>query len=460
MRVTRKVLAFIVGFTMLTVVFPPIQPNDAQRLKQLPQSPVFAGRYIAALSDGDFLASTYHDGKLPNNHATNTDKLSIINLPLNGNQEVIAQISASNSVTGPPYAMALTPDGRTAFVVETLKPMPSGATRREQLLPGQQLVELDLSNPHQPMRRSRIAIAPKPETIDVHPNGDLLAISTQTLGKEIILIPIQKGILGQPVEFSLRQIGIQPDPTRFQAGMYVSQVQWHPSGRYLAANLDYRDEIAFYEVQRDCGGNPKLISWGRPVKVGKDPFSGQFTPDGRFYLTSNWGRNFGEQVKTLEQRLPEARGTVSVIRLAEPRTSGSRVQHRVVSNATTDISPESLVISPNGSQVVTVNMRGTLFPPNSPRFSRQSSLSLLTLNHKSGQLNKISDYPFEGILPESAAFDTSGNYLAVTVYDYFTSKPEGGIEVWQFLQKPKPALQRTGYRIDINRGVHQVLVAH
>jgi hypothetical protein len=108
---------------------------------------------------------------------------------------------------------------------------------------------------------------------------------------------------------------------------------------------------------------------------------------------------------------------------------------------------------------VTVNMRGTLFPPNSPRFTRQASLSLMTLDRNSGRLTKIDDYPFEGILPEGAAFDASGNGLAVAVYDYFTPKPEGGIEFWQVMQQPKLKLQRTGYVIDLDRGVHQVLVA-
>jgi hypothetical protein len=62
-------------------------------------------------------------------------------------------------------------------------------------------------------------------------------------------------------------------------------------------------------------------------------------------------------------------------------------------------------------------------------------------------------------LPEGAAFDASGNGLAVAVYDYFTPKPEGGIEFWQVIQQPKPKLQRTGYVVDLDRGVHQVLVA-
>ncbi|WP_404790711.1 beta-propeller fold lactonase family protein [Altericista sp. CCNU0014] len=176
------------------------------------------------------------------------DKLSIVTLPLNGKKEAIAQVDASNSGIGAPYALALSPDGRTAYVVETLGAMPTGATRREQLPPGNQLVAIDLSNPSRPTVRSRTTIASKPETVRVQPNGNVLAISTQTPGKEIILIPIQNNQLGQPVELSLRQLGIQPDSEKFQNGLSVSQIQWHPSGRYLAVNLNYRDEIAFYEV--------------------------------------------------------------------------------------------------------------------------------------------------------------------------------------------------------------------
>jgi DNA-binding beta-propeller fold protein YncE len=396
-----------------------------------------------------------------------TDRLSIVPLPFNGKPEKVVRINASNSVIGAPYALALSPDRRTAFVVETLGAMPIGATRRQQLPPGNRLVAIDLSNPRRPVVRSQITVAPKPETVHVHPNGELLAISTQTPGKEIILIPLRAGKFGKSNEFSLQQLGIQPDPTRFQQGLYVSQVQWHPSGKYLAVNLDYRDEIAFFQVQNSPENTLQLIPLGQPVKVGKDPFTGQFTPDGRFFLSSNWGRNFGAGVKTLAQRLPTTRGTVSVIQLAAANTPAAQVRHRVVSTAIADNSPESLAISPDGSKVVTVNMRGTVFPPNSPRFTPQASLSLMTLvrvasalpNRNSGKLTKIDDYPFEGILPEGAAFDASGNGLAVAVYDYLTPKPEGGIEFWQVIQQPKPKLQRTGHVIDLDRGVHQVLVA-
>jgi DNA-binding beta-propeller fold protein YncE len=451
-RITDRAIAFIISLFVPILIS--IQFVDA---RSVPQIPKFSGSYIAAISDGDFLASTYADGKLPAPGVT--DRLSILPLPLNGKPEKIARINASNSVIGAPYALALSPDRRTAFVVETLGAMPIGATRREQLPPGNRLVAIDLSNPRRPSVRSQIAVAPKPETVHVRPNGDLLAISTQTPDREIVLVPVRAGKFGKSSEFSLQQLGIQPDPARFQQGLYVSQVQWHPSGKYLAVNLDYRDEIAFFQVQSSPENTIKLIPWGEPVKVGKDPFTGQFTPDGRFFLSSNWGRNFGAEVKTLEQRLPTSRGTVSVIQLAAANTSTAQVRHRVVSTAIADNSPESLAISPDGSKVVTVNLRGTVFPPNSPRFTRQASLSLMTLDSNSGRLTKIDDYPFEGILPEGATFDASGNELAVAVYDYLTPKPEGGIEFWQVIQQPQLKLQRTGYVVDLDRGVHQVLVA-
>jgi DNA-binding beta-propeller fold protein YncE len=421
-----------------------------------PQSPDFMGHYIAAISDGDFLASTYADDKLP--VLINPDRLSLINLPIKVRETEITRVDASNSVTGAPYAFDITANGRTAFIVETLAPAPPGATTREQLQPGQQLTTIDLSDPRRPRVIGQVAIAPKPETISVHPQGNLLAISTQTPDKEILLVPVQNRTPNQPIEFSLRQLGIVPDSTRFEDGMYSSYVQWHPSGRYLAVNLTYRDQVAFFELKRDYH-TFHLVPWGTPVKVGKDPFTGRFTPDGRFYITSDWGRNFGEQIETLEARLPTTAGTVSVIQLAKLGTSATNAQHQVVSTATSDLSPESLAISPDGSMVVTVNMRGTAFPQSSPRFTPEASLSLLMLDRQSGKLTKVDDYPFTGILPESVAFEASGNYLAVAIYDFFTSKPEGGVELWQVILNPTPKLQQLERVIDVGRGTHQVLIA-
>jgi hypothetical protein len=75
-----------------------IQMVEVGWSQQAAQAPDFTGRYIAALANGDFLASTYADGKLPAPGVS--DRLAIVTLPLNGKKEAITQINASNSVTG------------------------------------------------------------------------------------------------------------------------------------------------------------------------------------------------------------------------------------------------------------------------------------------------------------------------------------------------------------------------
>jgi hypothetical protein len=92
-RITHQTIAFLVGFSLAILIS--IQLNYA---RSLPQIPKFSGSYIAAISDGDFLASTYDDGKLPSPGVT--DLLSIVPLPFNGKPEKIARINASNSVIG------------------------------------------------------------------------------------------------------------------------------------------------------------------------------------------------------------------------------------------------------------------------------------------------------------------------------------------------------------------------
>lgn len=49
-----------------------------------------------------------------------------------------------------PNNLAFTPDGQYAFVTETFRPAPNGATQRSQIPPGQQLAVINVSNPQQP----------------------------------------------------------------------------------------------------------------------------------------------------------------------------------------------------------------------------------------------------------------------------------------------------------------------
>src|SRR3546814_9629142 len=92
-----------------------------------------------------------------------------------------------------------------------------------------------------------------------------------------------------------------PDTTLFRS-VTATNVQWHPSGRYLAVNLNTLNQVAFFQVDEAADGKLALRAWGEPVAVGADPFVGRFTPDGRYYLTADWGRDFS--ATTLDGRVP------------------------------------------------------------------------------------------------------------------------------------------------------------
>jgi hypothetical protein len=73
------------------------------------------GRYLTVISDGDFFASTYVDGRIPGADSRYRDALTIIPLPLT---ETTVSLEVSNAVTSAPETLVLAPDGNTAFVVE------------------------------------------------------------------------------------------------------------------------------------------------------------------------------------------------------------------------------------------------------------------------------------------------------------------------------------------------------
>lgn len=78
---------------------------------------------IAVISDGDFLAQTYGTAELAPREAGYRDLLTIMSQA--ENKIVTRSIPISNSVTSAPEILALTKDGRTAFVTERL-----GSVRR------------------------------------------------------------------------------------------------------------------------------------------------------------------------------------------------------------------------------------------------------------------------------------------------------------------------------------------
>ena len=106
-------------------------------------------------------------------------------------------------------------------------------------------------------------------------------------------------------------------------------------------------------------------------------------------------------------------------------------------------------------------MQRTYLPDFVPawRGKPHSSLSLLQFDSTSGQLTKIAEYGFEGLLPEQATFDATGNSLAVVIYNYREPSPKtGALEFWNVIPGNSPGLERTGYKVDVVRGARDIVL--
>lgn len=438
---------------LASLLLGPLIPAMAQA--EHPLDRVSAAR-IVAISDGDFVSGTYATGQLAPREAVHRDHLTV--LTRRDGRYVAGRLPVSNSVTAAPEVLQLAPDGGTAFVTERLGERPEGASTVRDLPPGRRLFAIDLSDAEAPRLADTAEVEAFPEALAVSPDGRRVAVVSNTAaGSFVQLVPYTDGRFGPVQRFDLAQLGITGTATGPRGGVTATNVQWHPSGRALAVNVNMQDRIAFFTLAAEDGGLT-LRPWGMPVGVGRDPFVGRFTPDGRHYVTSNWGRNLA--ANDLEGRIPPGNSTVSVIRLAGLGDASGR--HAVVDTAESGPAAEGLAISPDGRLIATVNMGGSVFLPTSPRFRRDASVVLLGLDPVTGRLARLADHPLEGPLPEGGVFDRTGEHFLATVFQGHAGAAPAqgpGIEVFRIVSGDAPALKSLG-RVPLPHGVHHVDVAN
>lgn len=413
----------------------------------------FQGRYLVSVSDADMLASAYVDGRLGPREGE--DAISVVPLSEHARELRAYETEVSNSVAGPPAAIAVTPDGRYAFVIETFRPRPEGDWQTQtfaDLTHGNRITVIDLSDPTRPTPVQELAIAERPDSVSVNHDGSLVSVSINPEGAgtdtPLALIPFRNGRLGEPV---------YPPIATVPRGERIIHAEWHPSENILALVNETAAEVSFAQVVNQ-GAELAVQPWGNVVQIEKAPYIAKFTPDGRHVIVNNlfWGTD-------VEGTWSEApRGSVVSIRLEAGTQADGSPRHALVSRAMTGVSPEGLTVSPNGRYVVTTNLERSYLPYGDRRITWFSSVTLITLDPQTGQLNRVADYSFDGILPEAAAFDASSQYLAVVNYDHFDDRTQGGsIDFWRVAVDPldpQPRLVKTAYSIPVTRGAHSMVL--
>lgn len=407
-----------------------------------------AAQTIAVISDGDFVAASYGTGELAPPSAGYRDRLTV--LTVRDGKLLRSELPVSNSVTASPEVLALSPDGKTAFVAERLGQRGEGSTLVSQLAPGKRLFAVDLSDASAPRVADTAQLAEFPEALSVSPDGRWIAVVSNTQQASLVqLVEYTAGHFEPVLSFDVADLGVTGTSSGPRAGVLATNVHWHPSGRYLAVNFNTLARVGFFEVFEQ-EGSPTLRPWGSLVETEPDCFVGRFTPDGRYYVTSDWGRN--PAATDLEERIPRTRSRVSLIRVASP--SSKSPLHERVATGESDNSAEGMAISPDGRLIATVNMRGTAFDPSSERYTPEATVSLLRLDPERAVLEKLSDTPFKAVLPEGGSFDRSGEHFLATSFE----GPNGGsLEVFDVVRGDRPALKHAA-SIALPHGVHHVAI--
>ncbi len=406
----------------------------------------FQGRYLAVLSDADMVASAYMDGQLGPREAGMRDTLSLIPLSHGAAGLRPVEVPVSNAVTAWPSNLAITPDGRFAFVTEVDEPPPAGATRREELRPGRQVSVVDLRDAAAPRVIQTVELQGRTHAATLTPDGRMLAVNVADNPQvDVYLFTVGvDGRLGEPTALKL------PGATAF-----ARHIEFSPDGRFIAATFPAQHEARFFRVGRAEDGRPALEAWGEPVVTGKFAGVGHWTPDGRHVLVTNlyW---FGGAA---DLYVGAQASTITSIAFDAAGDAAGRVRHVVVGMAPVGASAEEFAISPDGRRVVSLNMENSFLAPGDERLTFFSSLTLLDFDPATGRLTPLHTLPFEGILPEGITFDASGRHLAVANFAQFNPQraiAQTTVDFFRLVEGPRPMLVQMDVRVPVMRGAHVV----
>ncbi|MEO0882777.1 MAG: hypothetical protein AAFY34_08565 [Pseudomonadota bacterium] len=420
-------------------------------------APDFDGTLLA-ISDADMKAEGYVTGKV-GRPAGQRDTLSVFPF-LGADETAKGEIFASNSVMGWPQIVEPSPDGRYAYVVETRAEFPGDVDKYDDLYnqspSGSRLSVFDISDPLNPVLVMEPDVGISPLSVSVTPDGNYLVTTSETAGEEIVIYRLVDGLPADRYSFAYPI----PLPDVGAAGSGIRAIVFHPSGAYLAASVSDH-QIAFLKIDYDVDGTPMSVTQhGRTIDdfltdTGTAISAGQFSSSGDYFLVPDVG--WGHQ--TAQHFLFSKRGRL--ISVAFDKAG----EHQVADVEPVGWSPEGLSLSHDNTLVATVNMERTsvagTFPAGAvARRTTFSSLSLMTFDDQTGQLEKVDEQRFRGILPEDLVFDSDDDMIAVTIYQLMKFEPDSGfVEFWGVDRSgSQPKLVRTGQALPVTRGVHDLAV--
>lgn len=416
--------------------------------QQFPGYLDFQGNYLAVLSDADMVASAYMGPPIGPRTEAMRDMLTLFPLS-DGLPGAAVQIPVTNAVTAWPSLLGFAPDGRSAYVAETEKPAEPGMTSRRDLLPSNLLSVVSIGDDLTGRVVQEIETSGRAIAVAVRPQGDVLAVSTTRPGRlaggATVGSGPQLGIFRIGPDGRLGEMTLLPLE---QAESDPPHIEWSPDGGLLAVTMAGTNGVRFYAWDGEA-----LTPHGNVVVSGKLPGVGHWAPDGGHFFVTNlyWGGD------TENIYVGSEVSTIVAIRVAPPSAEDPR--HIMVSAVATGASAEEFAVSPDGTQLVSLNMERSFLAPDDPRLTYHSSLTLMTWDANTERLHAHTTTPFEAILPEGITFDASGRFLAVANFAHSNPRrpvEETTVDFWRVVEGPAPMLVQMDLKLPVMRGAHVV----
>jgi DNA-binding beta-propeller fold protein YncE len=241
---------------------------------------------------------------------------------------LVATVAAPNSVTGPPFSVAFTPDERLLLVSSNQK--------------------IDPANPARTIADNRLSVidlqASPPAVVQTLETGAGPAgISVNRAGTLALVAYREAGMVGV---FRIRNARLEPVGTVEIAAPAsgVSHVAITPDGRHALVTRDGDFFLTVLAIEGET-----VTRTARTFSAGLRPYGVVIGPDGRFGVVANIGRGNGDE------------DTVSMIDMR-----GAPATWRVVETISVGQTPESLQLSPDGRVLAVVVVGGSNKPANSP----------------------------------------------------------------------------------------------
>ena len=410
----------------------------------------FEGRALVTLADGAMLASGYIDGRLG---PRRPDLLSVI--PLDGPDDLQRHdTEVSNSVATWPNVLTLTADGRFALVTEPFGQPADNATEFSEIPRGSRITVVDLSDPKAPEIVQEIEADGAPAAIDLHPSGELVAVTLPFEGR-IALYPFAEGRLAEPSLHALDIDGL--------TNSFVPEFKWHPSGDFAAVTLGGADRVAFYRFD-----GQSLTLWGDPLRTAPLPGKGAWTPDGRHFIVTTITATgdmaqmgYGQNASLFAVfAFDDDTDPASPPRRANDRSTSYQsgpVQHARVAQVPGGMGyVENFALSPDGQWIVGLNMAASWLPYDHPGRTDHSELTLFQFDSETGAMTPHGVTRLDGVvLPQGITFDASGRHLAITAYQGRNGE-DGSLSFWRLDRGEQPGLVPVGSPLAMPRGVHLV----